>query len=44
MQQRLPLAAPAQQIARLAIFLYLPDVPADRFPAFDLAEIFPPAR
>src|SRR5215208_5305273 len=46
MQQRLPLTLPAEKIARLAIHLQLPYVPADRGPALDLSCIFvrkPPA-
>ena len=42
MQQRLPLAFPAENIARLAIHLQLTDVPSDRGPAFDLPCIFVP--
>ena len=39
MQQRLTLARAAEYIAGLAIFLDLPDVTADRFPAADLTRI-----
>src|SRR5262245_40066672 len=35
-QQGLALAAPAQQIARLAFLFPLPDLPPDRLPALDL--------
>ena len=42
MQQRLPLTLPAEKIARLAIHLQLPHVPADRSPALDLSCIFVP--
>ena len=40
MQQCLALAGAAEQIARLAILLYLPDMSADGLPALDLAAIF----
>ena len=39
-QQRLPLAAAAEQVAGLAMFLHLAHVPADRLPAFDLPPVF----
>src|SRR5262245_10270026 len=42
MQQRLPLALAAQEIARLAMALNLPDVPAHRLPAPDLPPVFLP--
>lgn len=41
MQQSLPLPSAAEQVAGLAMFLQLPDVTADRFPALDLAPVFP---
>src|SRR5262249_32074595 len=37
MQQRLPLPAPAQEIAGLAVFLHLAHVPFNRLPALDLS-------
>src|SRR3954452_24858829 len=40
MQQCLALAGAAEQIARLAILLHLPDMPADRLPALDLTAVF----
>src|SRR5262245_43466391 len=39
-QQRLPLAAPAEEVARLTIFLHLPHMTEDCFPALDLPAIF----
>ena len=39
MQQRLALAAPAHEVAGLAMALDLRDVPADRFPPPDLAAV-----
>ena len=38
-QQRLALAAAAEQVARLAVLLHLADVAADRLPALDLAAV-----
>src|SRR5262245_43555893 len=40
MQQRLPLAASAEEVARLTILLHLPHMTADCFPALDLPAIF----
>src|SRR6186997_2174432 len=39
-KQRLALARAAEHVTGLAVFLDLPDVAADRFPASDLARIF----
>jgi hypothetical protein len=39
MQERLPLPRPAGQVARLAVPLDLPDMPANGFPSLDLAAV-----